>query len=141
MNDEDVGLVGRLGPIEIDWPRTLGYYGGVAAAVAFGVVEAPLGAVIAVAPFARMLDFPGARRARRLAGQVLEGAVKPIGGEDEGTLRLTPGAQRRQSSSQSRLKSAGANRRRAPRTASQADDLSSQNARHRPVRRTRPDKG
>lgn len=96
MSDQDVGLVGRVGPVEVDWPRTLGYFGGAAAAVAFGVVEPPLGVVIVLAPFARMLDFPGARRARRLVGQVLEGAVKPIGGDDEGTIRLTPGAQRRQ---------------------------------------------
>lgn len=113
MDDNDVGLVGRLGPLEIDWPRTIGYYGvAAAAAVAFGVVEPPLAAVIALAPFARMLDFPGARRARRLAGQVLEGAVKPIGGDDEGTVRLTPSAQRKQSSSQSRSRSSRASPRR-----------------------------
>ena len=114
MDNQDAGLVGRLGPIEIDWPRTFGYYGGAAAAVAFGVVEPPLGAVIALAPFARMLDFPGARRARRLVGQILEGAVKPIGGEDEGTIRLTAGAQRKQSAAGSGRTSGRAGRGAAP---------------------------
>ncbi len=32
-----------VGPVEIDIPRTLGYYGGISAAVAFGVLEPPIG--------------------------------------------------------------------------------------------------
>jgi hypothetical protein len=56
VDQEDVGLVGRVGPVEVDWPRTLGYFGGAAAAVALGVVEASLGIVIAAAPFAPMPD-------------------------------------------------------------------------------------
>lgn len=91
MPGEDQGLVGHVGPVQIDWPRTLGYFGGAAAAVAFGVVEAPLGLVIAAAPFARLLNNPRTPRQARFVGQVVEGAVMPIGGEDDGIIQISSG--------------------------------------------------
>jgi hypothetical protein len=36
--EEDEEFVSRLGPIAIDWPRTVGYYGAIGAAVAFDVI-------------------------------------------------------------------------------------------------------
>jgi hypothetical protein len=40
------GLVVRVGRLEADVPRTVGYFGSVCLAVAVGVVEAPLGAFV-----------------------------------------------------------------------------------------------
>ncbi|GAA0735930.1 hypothetical protein Drose_19180 [Dactylosporangium roseum] len=37
------GMTLNVGRIEIDLPRSLGYFGAVAAALAFGVIEPPLG--------------------------------------------------------------------------------------------------
>lgn len=92
MAAEDRGLVSRWGPLEVDWQRTLGYFGGAAAAVAFGVIEAPLGLAIAAVPFVSMLSDPRAPRHSRAVGQVFEGAMKPIGSQGEGTVRLSPQA-------------------------------------------------
>jgi len=52
-----------VGPVEIDIPRTLGYYGGISAAVAFGVLEPPVAVFIAALPVIKML-VPGSRRHR-----------------------------------------------------------------------------
>jgi len=91
MDANDRGIVGRIGPLEVDWPRTLGYFGGAAAAVAFGVIEAPLGIAIAAVPFVKMLNNPRATLGSHVVGHVFEGAMKPIGGDAEGTIRLTTG--------------------------------------------------
>ncbi len=44
-----------IGPVEIDIPRTLGYYGGISTAVAFGVLEPPIAVFIAALPVIKML--------------------------------------------------------------------------------------
>ena len=54
----DVDLVSRVGPLELDWPRSIGYFGGVGLAVAAGLIEPPLGVFIAAVPFLKMLDLP-----------------------------------------------------------------------------------
>jgi hypothetical protein len=81
-------LVSRVGPIEFDWPRSLGYFGGTWLAVAAGLIEPPLGLFIAAVPFLKMLDLPGLSNMPRFVGQVLEGVAKPVGGDSEGTVRL-----------------------------------------------------
>lgn len=78
---EDRGLIGRAGPLEIDWPRSVGYFGGVGLAVAFGVIEPPLGLFIAAVPFFKLLNRPKAPRSVRLVSQLLDGAAKPVGGD------------------------------------------------------------
>ncbi|MBV9100367.1 MAG: hypothetical protein JOZ46_12540 [Candidatus Dormibacteraeota bacterium] len=92
MAASDRGLVARLGPLEVDWPRSVGYFGGAALAVGLGIIEAPLGVAIAAVPFVRMLADPRAPRRSRAIGQVFEGAMKPIGSDGEGTVRLSPAA-------------------------------------------------
>jgi hypothetical protein len=37
VHEQEQGMTSQIGPIEIDWPRTIGYYGGVGLAVAFQV--------------------------------------------------------------------------------------------------------
>ncbi len=81
-------LVSRVGPIEFDWPRSVGYFGGTWLAVAAGLIEPPLGLFIAAVPFVKMLDLPGLPNLPRFVGQVLEGVAKPVGGDSEGTVRL-----------------------------------------------------
>src|SRR5690348_2003589 len=85
---EDRGLTSRLGPVQIDWPRSLGYFGGTAAAVAFGIIEPPLGLFIAAIPFLKMLNRPQAPGPVRFVSQMLDGASKPVGGDTEATVEL-----------------------------------------------------
>jgi hypothetical protein len=85
---EDAGLVSRIGPVEVDWPRTAGYYGGVGLAVGLGLIEAPLGLFIAAVPIVKMLTRPGVARSLRFVGQLIEGAAKPVGGDGDGYVRL-----------------------------------------------------
>jgi hypothetical protein len=86
---EDRGLVSRFGPVEIDWPRSLGYFGGIALAMAFEMIEPPLAIFIAAVPFVRMLNVPNASWPVRVVAQVTDGAAKPVGGDSEQTIRLT----------------------------------------------------
>jgi hypothetical protein len=78
----------QIGPVEIDWPRTIGYYGGVGLAIAFELVEAPLAIFIAAIPLLKMLNHPGASGPTRFVGELLEGAAKPVGGSSEATVQL-----------------------------------------------------
>lgn len=86
---EDQGLVTRIGPITIDWPRTVGYYGAIAAAVAFDVIAPPLGIFIAVIPLVKFLKRKNASKLERAVGAFFEGAAKPVGGDSESTVRPT----------------------------------------------------
>ncbi len=85
---EERDLTSRFGSIEIDWPRTVGYYGGITLAVAFELIEPPLGLFIAAVPLLKMLNRPKAKRPTRLVAQMLDGAAKPVGGSAESTIRL-----------------------------------------------------
>ena len=84
-------IVSRIGPIEIDWPRSLGYFGGIALAVGLEIIDPPIGLFIAAVPFLKMLDSSRAPAPSRFLGQVFEGVAKPVGGEGEGTVRVSSG--------------------------------------------------
>jgi hypothetical protein len=86
---EDRGLTSWVGPLHVDWPRSLGYFGGTAVAVAFGLIEPPLGIFIAAVPFLKMLNRPEAPLPLRFVGQMLDGASKPVGGDTAATVELT----------------------------------------------------
>ncbi len=75
--------------MEVDWPRSIGYYGGISVAVAVGMIEPPLAIFIAAIPFLKMLNRPTASWPSRFVGQVLDGAAKPVGGSSEATIELT----------------------------------------------------
>lgn len=85
---EDRGLVTEVGPLRIDWPRSIGYFGGVGLAVAAGLIEPPLGLFIAAVPFLKMLNRPDAPLPARFLAQVLDGVSKPVGGDTEATIEL-----------------------------------------------------
>ncbi|HEY8291465.1 MAG TPA: hypothetical protein VIG44_03210 [Thermomicrobiales bacterium] len=82
------GLTSRVGPVEVNWPRAAGYYGGLALAVGFGMIEPPFGVFIAAVPLIKMLNRPKASHPVRLFSQVFDGASQPIGGDGEHPIRL-----------------------------------------------------
>jgi hypothetical protein len=84
------GLVSRFGSVEIDWPRTVGYYGGVALAVGLEIIDWPVGLFIAAVPLLKMLNHPKSPLPTRVVAQTLEGAAIPVGGESESTVRILP---------------------------------------------------
>jgi hypothetical protein len=81
-------LISRIGKFEIDWPRSLGFFGGIALAVGAGVIDPPLGLFIAAVPFIKMLDLPRMHNRVRFVAQVLEGVAKPVSGDSQGTVRI-----------------------------------------------------
>lgn len=91
ISKQDRGLVSSIGPIEIDWPRTIGYYGGIGLAVALELIDPPLALFIGAIPFFKMLNRPRASRPTRFMSQLLEGAAKPVGGDADATLQLLTG--------------------------------------------------
>jgi len=88
VNEQKRGMTSQIGPVEIDWPRTIGYYGGIIAATAFELIEPPLAIFIAAIPLLKMLNHPGASAPTRFVGQLLDGAAKPVGGSSESTIQL-----------------------------------------------------
>ena len=86
--EQDRGLTSRVGPLRIDWPRSIGYYGGIGLAVGFGLIEPPLAIFIAAVPFLKMLNRPKAPLPARFVAQMLDGASKPVGGDSEATVEL-----------------------------------------------------
>ncbi|MEV0702217.1 hypothetical protein AB0I53_30475 [Saccharopolyspora sp. NPDC050389] len=78
----------RVGPVTLDVPRSIGYFGGVALAVGVGLIDPPLAAFIAAVPLWKTLNHRALPLAARTAGAILEGASRPIGGDAEGTVRL-----------------------------------------------------
>jgi hypothetical protein len=96
MADDGKLLHLRLGPIEVDVPQTVGYFGGIAAAVALGVLEPPLAAFIAAVPLVKILADPGSPIPVRLVAEVITGAAKPVGSDGEGTVRIADAARAEQ---------------------------------------------
>lgn len=88
MSSEDRGLVVRVGSVEIEVPRTVGYYGGIGVAVATGMIEPPLAAFIAVVPFLKMLNRPNSTKPARIVSQTLGGAAKPVGDDSLSSIRI-----------------------------------------------------
>lgn len=78
----------EFGPVDIDIPETLGYYGGLGAAVLLGVLEPPVAAFIAAVPLIKMLGTSAAPTPINFLGRMLQGAAKPVGSDGEGTVRL-----------------------------------------------------
>jgi hypothetical protein len=66
----------------------LGFFGGIAAGVALGLLEPPLALFIAAVPFVKMLSDQRAPTPMRFIGLLGEGAAKPVGSSGEGTVRL-----------------------------------------------------
>jgi hypothetical protein len=82
------GMTTMVGPLEVDWARSIGYFGAITTAVAFEVISWPVGVFIASVPFLKMLNRRRARKPVRFMGHLFDGAAKPVGGDSEGTIRL-----------------------------------------------------
>jgi hypothetical protein len=80
--------VARVGPLEIDIPRSIGYFGIIGLAVALEWIEPPIGLFIAAVPLFKLLQQRQEARPTRFVGAVLEGAAKPVGGDTEAVIRL-----------------------------------------------------
>src|SRR5262245_61651413 len=125
---EDAGLIERIGPLEVDWPQTVGYYGGIILAVAFDVISPPLGLFIAAIPVLKLFKRRGAPLPARVVSAILEGAAKPVGGDSDSTIRVAPS------------ETPAASRRAAPSTAADVPASSEQAPRHATARRSPPRK-
>jgi hypothetical protein len=87
----------EIGPVGIDVPQTVGYFGGLGLAVAIGLIEPPLGAFIAAVPLFKILADRGNPTPVRFVSEILLGAAKPVGSDAEGTVQLAdPGRERRE---------------------------------------------
>jgi hypothetical protein len=89
---EDAGLVTRVGPLEIDWPRSIGYFGGIGIAVACELIAPPIAIFIAAIPVLKLFKHPGRPWPLRVVADALEGAAKPVGADAEAVVRLVPDA-------------------------------------------------
>lgn len=85
---EEMGLTSRVGIVEVNWPKTIGYYGGIGLALAAEIIEPPFALFIAAIPVFKMLSHPIMPNPLRIAGQALEGAAQPVGGSDEASVHL-----------------------------------------------------
>jgi hypothetical protein len=78
----------QVGTVEVDVPRSIGYFGGLAVATGLGLIEPPLALFIAAVPFYKVLTNTALPKAVRVVGEVLEGAAKPVGSDAEGVIVL-----------------------------------------------------
>jgi hypothetical protein len=88
VSDESGTYDLRVGPVLVDVPRSVGYFGGVCAAVALGLVDPPLAVFIAAVPFLAMLTHRSLPVPVRFVGEALAGAARPVGGDDDGYVKL-----------------------------------------------------
>ncbi len=86
---EDEPFVTRIGPISIDWPRTVGYYGGIGLAVGLELIAPGLALFIAAVPLLKLLKRKNATLGERAFASLFEGAAKPVGGDCESTIQPT----------------------------------------------------
>jgi hypothetical protein len=87
-SEAEKDMVVRTGALEIDVPRSIGYFGGIAGAVAVGLLEPPLGLFIAAIPFIKMMTHPRSPNSLRFVSLLAEGAAQPVGSSGQGTIRL-----------------------------------------------------
>jgi hypothetical protein len=109
---EDRGITSKVGQVEIDWPRSLGFFGAIGAATALELIPIPIAFFVASVPFLKLLNRPNAPKASRIFSQVVDGASKPVGGDSEGTVHWS---QTESSSKKSRANSRSPRRGRSPR--------------------------
>jgi hypothetical protein len=87
QQQEDQPFVTKIGPLQVDWPRSLGYFGGIALAVAFELVAPELALFVAAVPLIKLLKRKHATKIEKAVAAVIEGAAKPLGGDAEATVR------------------------------------------------------
>ncbi|HET7075552.1 MAG TPA: hypothetical protein VFI55_15925 [Mycobacterium sp.] len=78
----------QVGTVEVDVPRSIGYFGGLVVATGLGLIEPPLAQFIAAVPVFKVLTNTALPKAVRIVVEVLEGAAKPVGSDAEGVIAL-----------------------------------------------------
>lgn len=79
--------VGKNNEIEVDWPRSIGFFGALGVATALNLVPLPIAVFVGAVPFLKLLDDPKSSTPRRFFTHLVDGAAKPVGGDSEGTVR------------------------------------------------------
>lgn len=95
-NASQAGVTGQADHIEIDWPRSIGFFGGLGAAAALELIPLPIALFVAGVPFLKLLNRPNANMPQTFFSHLVDGAAKPVGGDSEGTVRWAPKAVRSQ---------------------------------------------
>ena len=85
--DEDQPFITRVGPIDIDWPKSIGFFGGIAVAVALELIAPELALFVAAVPIIKLFKRKRATKPERFVAAVIEGAAKPLGGDAQATVR------------------------------------------------------
>jgi hypothetical protein len=73
-----------VGPVAVDVPRSVGYFGGLIVAVGVGLIEPPLALFSAAVPLFNVLANGALLPVVRFVGEPLEGAAQPVGSDAEG---------------------------------------------------------
>jgi hypothetical protein len=76
-----------VGPVAVDVPRSVGYFGGLITAVSVGLIEPPL-ALFAAVPVFNVLANGALLPVVRFVGELLEGAAQPVGSDAVGVVQL-----------------------------------------------------
>jgi hypothetical protein len=79
---------GRVGPVKVHWPMTMGYYGGVGLAVAAGIIEWPVALFIGAVPVVKLFKDRAASTPVRYFVDLFQGAAKPVGGDADSMMEL-----------------------------------------------------
>src|ERR1700704_2398907 len=97
---DEPGITSQVGQVEIDWPRSLGFFGAIGAATALELIPIPIAVFVASVPFLKLLNRPNAPKASKFISEIVAGASKPVGGDSEGTIhwsKKSPSTGRRRS--------------------------------------------
>lgn len=88
-SDDQRGFTGTIDDthVEVDWPRSIGFFGALGIAVALDLVSMPIAVFVAAVPFLKMMNRPNAPAPQRFFSHLVDGAAKPVGGDSEGTVR------------------------------------------------------
>ena len=84
-------MTSRIGKVEVDWPRSVGFFGAIGGGTALGLIPVPIALFIVSVPFLKLLNQPDAPRASRIFSPVVDGASNPVGGDSEGTVHWATG--------------------------------------------------
>ena len=104
---QEPGITSKVGQVEIDWPRSLGFFGAIGAATALELIPIPIAVFVASVPFLKLLNRPNAPKASKFISEIVAGASKPVGGDSEGTIHWS-----KKSQSTQRRRSRGVRARR-----------------------------
>jgi len=87
-SNSERALNGRVGPVRVHWPSTIGYYGGVGLALAAGMIEWPVAVFIGAVPVVKMLKDETTPTPFRYFVDMFQGAAKPVGGDGDSMMEL-----------------------------------------------------